>query len=396
MSSNSPCSDRDIQGSVPSRPERLRTLVLLEGKRTSGAVKPILLLARAAVSSPDNPLDITICICIRKGVADTIDEAVIPLGLPVVHITEKRPWDWDILRQLQDVVTSCRPDIIWTHSYKSHFLVRLLGLHRQAKWAATHHGYTREALRTLFYNQLDRWSLRSADLILADCGAHIQQLAGRITARQAVHVQYNPIQPGGCTGDDTASDLRERLNISPDSRIVLTVGRLSAEKGHADLIKALGMRQHSDPGITLVVVGDGPEMQRLTALCLEQQLSNIVRFVGFQEDASAYYSCADLFVLPSLSEGSPNVLLEALDAGVPVVATAVGGVPEVVENGVSAILVPARRSALLAAAVDRVLTDGTLRRQLVSEGRKVVLKHTPDRYFRDISRLFQEVSENGA
>ncbi len=372
-------------------PGRLRIFTLLEGKKTSGAIRPILQFAQEASTHPDSCLDITVGTYVRNG-EDALGDAIQQLGLPFRRITERCPWDWRILSQLRVAIADCKPTIIWTHNCKSHFLVRLLGLHRRAKWVATHHGYTREAFRTLFYNQLDRWSLRGAARICADCRAHTKQLSGRLTRTQHVVVQHNPIRSQAFSSHRPGQDLRARLGVAQDVRIILTVGRLSSEKGHADLIKAICLRNDQNPPVVLVVVGDGPERQNLINLCSAMKINRVVRFLGFQDDVYQYYLGADLFVLPSHSEGSPNVLLEALDAGVPVVATAVGGVPEIVEDGVSAVLVELKKPRALAFAIDLVLANDELRRRLVAEGHQVVAKHTPQEYFQRMSALFQDVS----
>lgn len=384
---------REIPSGTPSPFRRLRILTFLEGRTISGAVKPVLELAREAAMHVDSNLELITVAYTRESGRNALEDAVRQLGIPLELVRERGPWDIRILPRLRAIVAYWQPDIIWTHNCKSHFLVRLLSLHHRAKWIATHHGYTSEALRTLAYNQLDRWSLRAAHRVVTDCHAFTSQLASRIAPSQHMHVQHNPIRAIGLKRDPSLLNLRSQLRIPDDTRIVLTIGRLSSEKGHADLLRALLERRSRYPRIALIVLGDGPERQRLAALLSEAKLDDTVHFVGFQEDVQSYLSAADLFVLPSRSEGSPNVLLEALDAGVPVVATAVGGVPEIVEDGVSALLVPARQPVALASAIDRALADGTLRHQLVTAGRRVLAKHSPEEYFRQMSVLFEESCE---
>ena len=140
---------------------------------------------------------------------------------------------------------------------------------------------------------------------------------------------------------------------------MLSVGRLSKEKGQDGLLRAFATVE-AEPK-RLLLLGDGPELEPLRALACELKIQNAVSFPGLQSNVRPYYELADVFVLSSHSEGSPNVLLEAMDAGVPVVATAVGGVPELVTNEVDALLVPDRDVAALAKAITRVLGDEALR-----------------------------------
>src|SRR5258708_7250490 len=124
-----------------------------------------------------------------------------------------------------------------------------------------------------------------------------------------------------------------------------------------------------DLPLRLVLVGEGPERPRIERLLRSLNLTDFITLAGQQDDISPYYGIADVFLLPSLSEGCPNVLLEAMAAGVPVVATEVGGIPEVVTNLRDAILVKKRDMEGLAFATAELLKDRQLRERLVSFAR---------------------------
>ena len=286
-----------------------------------------------------------------------------------------------------------QPHIIWTNSVKSHFLIRWSGLNRKAKWVACHHGYTTTDWKTRTYNYLDRWSHRGADRLLTVCGKFAQDLekiAG-IPAAQ-IAVEHMPLRALGPVPPETAAALRSSLGIAADAAILLSVGRLSKEKGHAELLRALAVvRDAGQRKVHLLLAGDGPERAALETLRAELRLTETVHFLGHQANVRPYYGIADLFVLPSHSEGSPNVLLEAIDADVPIVATAVGGIPEIVENEVSALLVNREDEAALAAAIRRLLEDEALRERLRSKARLVLVRHTPEQYFRHIAQVFETV-----
>jgi glycosyltransferase involved in cell wall biosynthesis len=120
-----------------------------------------------------------------------------------------------------------------------------------------------------------------------------------------------------------------------------------------------------------------------------------VTLTGQQDNINRYYGIADVFLLPSHSEGCPNVLLEAMAAGVPVVATEVGGIPEVVTNGRDAILVKKHDPAGLASATAKILEDRDFRNNLVSFAREIVARKTPEAYFKSIASVFSQASANG-
>jgi glycosyltransferase involved in cell wall biosynthesis len=150
---------------------------------------------------------------------------------------------------------------------------------------------------------------------------------------------------------------------------VLAVGRLSHEKAVANLVAAVAELHR--PGIRLVVVGDGPERASIQRAA---QITAIrIHMPGHVNDVAPFYAVADVLALPSLSEGSPNALLEAMAAGVPVAATAVGGVPEIVANEESALLVPPRDTGALAQAIARLLDEAALARRIAAKAHDLAL-----------------------
>ena len=166
--------------------------------------------------------------------------------------------------------------------------------------------------------------------------------------------------------------------------MILAVGRMSQEKAHSDLIAAFQILRTRHPQATLLLVGDGPERIKL-----EKSAGEGVIFTGQQMDVSRFFAIADVMVLPSLTEGSPNVLLEAMACGVPSVATEVGGVPEIVANEKEALLVPARAPEKLAAAIDRVLTEPGLRSALIASSLETIrLRHSPQARAQSLMRIY--------
>jgi glycosyltransferase involved in cell wall biosynthesis len=201
-----------------------------------------------------------------------------------------------------------------------------------------------------------------------------------------------PIRPFQPIDRERIAKLRQQLDIADGTRILLSVGRLSAEKGHADLIRAFRAfrQQNPKPSVRLILVGEGPERPHLMSLRKRFNLDEEVTLVGHQDDIGPYYAIADLFVLPSHSEGSPNVLLEAMSAGIPVIATNAGGIPELATHETDALLVEKKDVDALTAAISRLLEDAELRKRLSSSGRRVIFRHTPEAYYRSIASVFDE------
>jgi glycosyltransferase involved in cell wall biosynthesis len=158
------------------------------------------------------------------------------------------------------------------------------------------------------------------------------------------------------------------------------VGRLSSEKGHVDLLRALQLL-HLRQSWKAVLVGSGPELAHLQAAAIAAGISDRVVFAGFRSDISRYFAAADVFVLPSHSEGSSNALLEAMVAGVPIVATTAGGNPEIIESDRTGLLVPAGDSAGLAVAIARMVEDKALANQMAhAAAARAASRFSPEHY----------------
>ena len=319
-------------------------------------------------------------------------------GLEVDVIREQRRFDLAVIPALRKAIETRQPRIVITNSVKSHFLFWRSRLAGKFRWVAFHHGYTSTDLKMRVYNRLDRWSLPKADRVATVCHAFARELAKTTgIAEEQIFVQHNSIRPQPQPTADEVSELKRQLGIADDVRVLLSVGRLSKEKAHSDLIKAFDHLLKANPKLNckLVIVGDGPERANLETPVVTSGVDQRLVFAGQVSNVRPYYSLADVFVLPSHSEGSPNVLLEAMAAEVPIVATAVGGVPEIVANEESALLVPPSNTAAMADAIARVLEDTSIANRLKTVAAALVARnHSPEGYARHLVSLYQEVIEH--
>jgi glycosyltransferase involved in cell wall biosynthesis len=315
-------------------------------------------------------------------------------GVEVDVIDERFRFDRAVIEKLRRIVALRSPDIIQTHMIKSHFLVKLAGLGKQYPWVAYHHGYTTTDLKMQAYNQLNRWSLPSAMRVITVCGAFANQLSQAGVRADRISVCHNSVTAPTHLTNDEQRVLKDKLGVAGDEQVVLAVGRLSLEKGHRDLIDAVALLREMNPELKLklIIVGDGPERARLEKAASQERLSTRVLFIGHVENSAPYYAIADALALPSHSEGSPNVLLEAMAHGVPVVATNVGGVPEIAVAEESAILVPAHNPGLFAGALQRVLTNPELAQMIGANARVRVATHfSPEAYAQSLIQIYQEL-----
>ncbi|MGK5114795.1 MULTISPECIES: glycosyltransferase family 4 protein [unclassified Geodermatophilus] len=183
---------------------------------------------------------------------------------------------------------------------------------------------------------------------------------------------------------------RAALGLDPAQPVVLTVGRLTHMKGQWHLVDAVPGLLARFPDLAVVLVGDGPLREALEKRAAALGVRNAVRFPGHRPDARQLLAAADVFALPSRHEGMPLVALEAMEAGLPVVATRVIGTEEVVVDGVTGALVRPDDPAALGAALERLLADPSLRRRQGAAGRcRYLAGFTRDRMAADTAAVYE-------
>jgi glycosyltransferase involved in cell wall biosynthesis len=382
----------------------LKILSLVETTSINAVAKNVLEFHRSAreLGAPTMDLpEVEACLATfarRQNVTQSPNEfvrAARELQLEVEIIPERWRFDLSVLSALRNIVERHRPDLVVSHSVKSHFLVWRSHLWRNCPWIAFHHGYTTTDRKMRIYNRLDRWSLPAADRLVTVCYPFARELSTNTGVPIAnIAVQHNSIRPRPIASQSDAQALRSKLGIAPDESVLLAVGRLSKEKAHVDLLAAFARLRETNRDLKhkLVIVGDGPERGMLEAAARSRGISGDVIFTGQQNDVQPFYAAADVFVLPSHSEGSPNVLLEAMAANVPIVATDVGGVPEIVENSKSAVLIPANDPTAMATAIARVINDRDFARQLTTKSAALIASlYTPAQYVRSLVEIFHGV-----
>lgn len=263
---------------------------------------------------------------------------------------------------------------IWishSHGYKTDILLGLLPRDK-TKLLSTVHGWSIGAMtpKLRLYEALDTLALRRFDSVVAVSQAVENRLAQRIP-RRMLQVIHNGI---AVTTNDTAQrgDFKKVLGVPMDQKVVGYLGRLVPVKGPGYLLEA--MRELIVRGdYWLLIAGEGPLRPALEEQARSLGISNRLMFLGYVEDIDRFLSALDLLVMPSLSEGLPMALLEAALRQVPIVASHVGGIPEIIENGRSGLLVPPRDSRALANAMMEVLSDEKRAERIAAAARETVV-----------------------
>jgi glycosyltransferase involved in cell wall biosynthesis len=369
----------------------LRLLAVIEATSITGPARNLLEFARLA----QNERVETVIATFTRGGSNLFIDTVRNNNIPIEVIEERKPNDPAAQRALLEMIRRVSPAVLQTHAVKSHFLIRRIGADREFPWVAFHHGYTWPDLKARLYNQLDRWALRAARRVLTVSQPFRAELVARGVSPDRIEVIHNAIAPGWGAEErepDRQNETRRALGIPPDRKIVLIVGRLSREKDHLTLLEATKRTQATVPA-HLVIVGEGPERPRIEERIRQLGLQNEVTLTGQRNFAAPFYGIADLAVLSSLSEGSPNALLEALVCGVPAVATRVGGIPEIVRDEETALLVPPGDVEAMTSAMLRLLSDETLASTFAERGKALIAeRHSPEARVRRLAEIYHSIA----
>ena len=313
-------------------------------------------------------------------------------GFQLAVWSQRRRYDPSLIYQSWKTAREHNVTILQSHGYKPAVLAwclkRLIGL----PWVAVVHGHTSENKRIAFYNKLDLWLTRSADRVVAVSVATGRFLEQNGISRSRIRVIPNAIDPHAYRVGNASTEFRQVCRAGPEALLIGVIGRLSPEKGVAIFLNAFEQVVKVIPAARAVVVGEGQEAERLKTMAREPGIHDCVTFAGYQAEMSLIYPALDLVVIPSLSEGLPNVLLEAFLHGKPVVATAVGGIPDVMHGELSRWLVPPGDAAALADAIIRALQCSKLRAELAEEGnRRIRETFTPEQRATRFLKVYEEL-----
>ena len=257
------------------------------------------------------------------------------------------------LRERAAVATLCaelRPHVVHSHGYRPDVVGAAGARSAGVPIVSTIHGFTGGGWKNRVYERLQCRALRRFDAVVPVSMPLAERLAESGVPRERLHVIPNAY--GGRTAFVARDDAREILGVPRDALHIGFVGRLGREKGADVLLDAV--RCLAERNLVVSIVGDGRERRALERQAGTLGIDQAVRFHGVVPDAARLLRAFDVVVLSSRTEGTPIVLLEAMAAGVPVVASRVGGIPDVVTTK-EALLVPPEQPALLASAVASVL-----------------------------------------
>ncbi len=242
---------------------------------------------------------------------------------------------------------------------------------------------------------LDKILAKNTDKIIA-VSNKVKEFTSRQEgiAKDKFELIYNGIDSKEFLSAASRKDIRNKLNLREGDFILGTVGTITTQKGHYYLIQAVSQLVKRYPNTVLLVVGKGELKEKLQEIVGKLRLKENVHFLGLRRDIPNLLNCMDVFVFPSLWEGTPLALLEAMLMELPVIASSVDGILEVVESGKNGILVPPGNVEALSDAIDRLIRNPQLRQNLGKAAREHILeKFEVRQYIRKLESLYNRLLE---
>jgi glycosyltransferase involved in cell wall biosynthesis len=355
---------------------KLRIMEMIDKPSLGGGQTALLLLAENLEPSRFEVL-------IATGAAGPLVEEAERKGLRLIQVCLRKGLS---LRSLREVVAALRTnkiDILHTHGGIAGLYGRLsAAIARTPVVVHTLHGihylHYRNPLLRLVYVFLERSVARFTDALILVCRSDFEQAKKRrLAPPEKMAVILNGIEARSGLAEEGAAAKRGELGFEPSRTVIGSIARLHRQKGIIHLLRAAERVLRERPEVLFVVVGEGPLGRRLRKEARALGLAEKFLFPGERKDAAAILALFDLFVLPSLWEGLPFVLVEAASLGKPIIASAVDGVPEIMTQAETGILVPPADPSSLAAAILRLLKDRELAGRLGERARALIPPRFP-------------------
>ncbi|MBI4355951.1 MAG: glycosyltransferase [Candidatus Omnitrophica bacterium] len=364
-------------------PRPRKVMYLIWSLEVGGAERVVVSLAQGLDRRRFTPL----VVCLNQ--AGRLAELLRRQGVEVVALHKRPGIDLVLLWRLTRLMRRTRPAIVHTHLWGANFWGR---------WAARlaavpiiiAHEHGMQPWRGRLHFRLDRW--------LAGVTRRVLFVSREVLAGYVERIGIAPARctlvPNGvaCEGlPDDRARLRQQLGWGADDRVIINVGRLSPEKGHADLLEAFAMIVQHVRRARLILVGDGPQRPALERLQERLHLNGEVTYARTQEDVTRWLAAADVYVQPSRREGLPLAVLEAMATGLPVIATRVGDVERLITDGHDGYLVPAGDPYVLATKLLAVLREPDGHRAMAAQAQRLVRsRYSSDHMLRAVVAIYEE------
>jgi glycosyltransferase involved in cell wall biosynthesis len=373
----------------------IRVLELRCVNGTGGGPEKTILQGAAAA----DPTRYAITVCYLRSLEDPlfgIGERAGRLGIDYEEIAERHPFDSGVYSALRRLVRQRGIGIVHSHDYKTDVLALLLARAEPVVPLATVHGWTGHSRRERWlYYPLDRRVLVRFPRLIAVSGTIRSELLRRGVRPERVTTVLNGIDPQAFRRDPAREpEVRAALGLAPDDVVLGAVGRLEPQKRFDRLLEVFSvLREKRHSRLRLLLVGEGSARAELEAAARRLGIEGDCQLLGHRADVADLHHAFDLFVQSSDYEGTPNVVLEAMALGTPVVATAAGGTAELIEDGVEGLIVPPGDPVRLREAIERALADrGTTARRAAAARARIEGPLSFDSRMRAVEGIYEELA----
>jgi glycosyltransferase involved in cell wall biosynthesis len=323
---------------------------------------------------------------------DNIRQRGKELEADVLSVPDRGPFDLAVVSRLVKICREENVSIWHGHDYKSNLLGLLVRMFWRCELVSTVHGWGVLSGRMPFYNRLDRFGLRFFRKTICVSDDLRERCIASGVPENKCCVIYNAIDTHHYRRRIDVRLAKEQLGARPDSFLIGAVGRLSEEKAFDLLIEAVCKLRQAGRQVDLWIAGDGPVRGQLEQLIATLQCQSYVRLLGHMDDAIPFYEAMDAYVLSSVREGLPNVVLEAMAMEVPVIATRIAGVPMLVEQGRSGLIVEPGAANELQRGIEQLLVAPDLRESLRNAAKQRIDSHFAfSKRMEKIVRIYDEV-----
>ena len=281
------------------------------------------------------------------------------------------------IRRLYSIISHGSFQLIHTHGYFADIIGIIVSKMMRIPLISTCHGYISNDKNLVLYNRLDQMLLRFSDKIIAVSEQIKEDLEKSGIKESKITVIQNAVQNIYNAETYKKNRQKKRLDFAIKDRefIIGFAGRLSDEKGVKYLIEAGVHLLKTMIPYMIWIIGDGPKRQELEDMVKMKGLEEKIVFIGFQTNIEEWLPAIDVFVLPSLTEGTPMALLEAMAFGLPVIASDVGGIPKIINSGNNGILVPAANADKIKDAISMIWEYDSLRSKISGIAKKTIRSH---------------------
>ncbi len=314
----------------------------------------------AYLCPPDDPL------------ADSLKRRAQEFDCPLTVIPDRGVWDWRVLTQVLKLCRKERIDILQAHDYKSNFIGLLVRRLHRCRLATMLHGWTDMSGRMPLYKRIDKWCLPGYEALICVSEDLVEECRQLKIPEKKIHLVHNAIDTELFKRRLTIDQAKTAIGAPVERFLIGSVGRLSPEKCFADLIDAVVELQDSGKPVDLWIAGEGAERRNLQLKIDRLGRGDSIRLLGQISDTRTFYQAMNLFVLNSIREGLPNVVLEAMSLATPVIATRIAGIPSLIKDGVTGQMIEPADKIGLRNAIENAIGQRRIQTEFVDNARSLI------------------------